>query len=287
MNKAGYIFLTLILACVFTIVGLLFNIQNLKSELDGEKLKITEYQIQQKNILNEIESRVFSNKNQPLTKTPIVQLSPRLKVLITSGGTQEPLDDVRVITNKSTGRTAAAIADLFILSGFDVTYLHAENAKLPLLDCTKKNYVTFKDIEKSLNTLLTENPFDLVIHAAAVSDYSVAQSQNGKINSDQEKLVIELTKNPKLISRIKELSPKSKLVGFKLTSTTNPSEIQNKLENLFEKANCDFVVHNDWSTVQTGKSVFNLYSPKSSANNLNLDQLSIELVQILLEKDTL
>ena len=56
MNKAGYIFLTLILACVFTIVGLLFNIQNLKSELDGEKLKITEYQIQQKNILNEIES---------------------------------------------------------------------------------------------------------------------------------------------------------------------------------------------------------------------------------------
>jgi len=47
------------------------------------------------------------------------------------------------------------------------------------------------------------------------------------------------------------------------------------------------VVHNDWSTVQTGHSVFNLHSTKSSSNNLNLDDLSIELVQILLKKDTL
>lgn len=238
-------------------------------------------------ILKEIESRI-SAVEKPLTSVPLnIQFTPRKKVLITSGGTQEPLDDVRVITNKSTGRTAAAIADQFILSGFDVTYLHAENAKLPLLDCTKKNYVTFKDIEKSLTDLLSDHHFDLVIHAAAVSDYSVAQSQNGKINSDQEKLVIELTKNPKLIDQIKKLSPKSQLIGFKLTSTTNPDEIQKKLESLFEKANCDFVVHNDWSTVQTGHSVFNFHSTKNSSNNLNLDQLCIELVQVLLEKDTL
>lgn len=237
-------------------------------------------------ILKEIESRIIVSKEATDLKIASNVVS-RKRVLITSGGTQEPLDDVRVITNKSSGRTAAAIADQFILSGFNVTYLHAESAKLPLLDCTKKNYVTFKDIEKSLTTLLTENQFDLVIHAAAVSDYSVAKSSGGKINSDQEKLVIELTKNPKLIDQIKKLSPKSKLVGFKLTSTINPVEIQKKLDGLFEKADCDFVVHNDWSTVQTGASVFNLHSPKNSLNNLNLDHLSIELAQILLKKEAL
>lgn len=238
-------------------------------------------------ILKEVESRILNIEKQEPSDQPTVQFSTRKKVLITSGGTQEPLDDVRVITNKSSGRTAAAIADQFILSGFDVTYMHAESAKLPMLDCTKKNYVTFKDIEKSLATLLSENQYDLVIHAAAVSDYSVAQSSGGKINSDQEKLVIELIKNPKLIDQIKKLSPKSKLVGFKLTSTNNSTEIQKKLDGLFEKANCDFVVHNDWSTVKTGASVFNLHSPKNSLNNLNLDLLSIELVQILLKKETL
>lgn len=237
-------------------------------------------------ILKEIEARiVVSNETFDLKIAPT--FAERKKVLITSGGTQEPLDDVRVITNKSSGRTASTIADQFILSGFDVTYLHAENAKQPLLDCTKKSYITFKDIEKSLTKLLTENQFDLVIHAAAVSDYSVAQSSGGKINSDQEKLVIELVKNPKLIDQIKRLSPESILVGFKLTSTTNATEIQKKLDGLFKKANCDFVVHNDWSTVQTGATVFNLHSPDNSLNNLNLDHLSIELAQILLKKETL
>lgn len=238
-------------------------------------------------ILKEIESRILNVEKALTTETPHVHIKSRKKVLITSGGTQEPLDDVRVITNKSSGRTAAAIADQFILSGFDVTYLHAESAKLPMLDCAKKNYVTFNDIEKSLKTLLTENQFDLVIHAAAVSDYSVVKSAGGKINSDQEKLVIELIKNPKLIDQIKNLSPKSILVGFKLTSTTDPTAIQKKLDGLFDKAQCDFVVHNDWSTVQTGVSVFNLHSPKNSMTNLNLDHLSIELAQILLKKETL
>ena len=114
-----------------------------------------------------------------------------------------------------------------------------------------------------MNTLLIENQFDLVIHAAAVSDYSLAKSAGGKINSDQEKLVIELIKNPKLIDQIKKRSPKSQLVGFKLTSTTDQAAIQKKIDGLFEKAHCDFVVHNDWSTVKTGASVFNLYSPKN------------------------
>lgn len=56
MKNVGYTFLAAFLVSVFIIIELILKVNTLKSELDGEKLKITEYQIQQKNILNEIES---------------------------------------------------------------------------------------------------------------------------------------------------------------------------------------------------------------------------------------
>jgi len=200
------------------------------------------------------------------------------KVLITSGGTQEPIDDVRVISNKSTGKTASLIADHFINSGFEVTYLCAENAARPLLDCAVEKFVTYQDLDQQLTKLLTEK-YDLVIHAAAVSDYSVAQASTGKIDSSAETLEIKLTKNPKLIDKIKKLSPRSKLVGFKLTSQIGPDEIQKKVNSLFEKAHCDYVVHNDWNQVHTPGHVFNLYSKSEIQNNLSLTDLVYALIK--------
>jgi len=223
---------------------------------------------------NEVVSRI----NTTASVTPKVSSKKSFKVLITSGGTQEPIDDVRVISNKSTGKTAASIADHFINGGFDVTYLAASSAALPLLDCAVEKFVTFKDLDQQLTKLLP-NHYDLVIHAAAVSDYSVAGAATGKIDSSAETLEIKLTKNPKLIEKIKKLSPSSKLVGFKLTSKIGPDEIQKKVNSLFEKAQCDFVVHNDWSQVHTPGHVFNLYSKKDIQNNLSLIDLAYALTK--------
>ncbi len=226
-------------------------------------------------MFNEVVSRV----NTTASVKPKASDKKSFKVLITSGGTQEPIDDVRVISNKSTGKTAASLADQFINGGFDVTYLCAENAARPLLATQTETFVTYKDLDQQLTKLLP-NQYDLIIHSAAVSDYSVAQAANGKIDSSAETLEIKLIKNPKLIDKIKKLSPKSQLVGFKLTSKASENDIQKKVNGLFEKAQCDYVVHNDWGQVHTPHHVFNLYSKKDVQKNLSLTDLSYALISL-------
>jgi phosphopantothenoylcysteine decarboxylase / phosphopantothenate---cysteine ligase len=241
-------------------------------------------------IIGEIESRMILDQKISSAEKNIgtnINSRPRQKILITSGGTQEAIDDVRVITNKSTGRTAAKICDQLIESGFAVTYLHAENAKSPMLDCQKVSYSSFQDIDTQLTNLLTTVQFDFVIHAAAISDYSVVKSADGKIDSSANELTIHLKKNPKLIQKIKKLSPNSKLIGFKLTSTTDENVIQNKIHGLFKSADCDYVIQNDWSTVKTGNSVFNLYSKNRKIEFLTLDNLTIEIAQIILNQESI
>lgn len=208
-----------------------------------------------------------------------------MKILISSGGTQEPIDDVRVISNKSTGKTAATLADQFIVNGFTVTYLAAENAKIPTFECEVIKYTNFSSLEQKLRELLPQN-YSTFIHAAAVSDYSVIANE-GKINSESEEITLKLKRNPKLIELVKKLNPDIKLIGFKLTSTNDDELIHCKIAKLFEQAHCDIVVHNDWSTIKSGQHTFNLFHKmKKLKSNLNLDDLSIELMNYVITSCT-
>lgn len=234
-------------------------------------------------LFNEIASRM--DKTNPSAQSAI-KPSRSLKVLMTAGGTQEPIDEVRVITNNSTGKTGASLADYLISAGFDVTYLCAQNAARPNLEATTETFTTYNDLDHKLTQQL-DKKFDVIIHTAAVSDYSVANPTAGKINSSAESLQINLVKNPKLIDKIKKLSPTSKLVGFKLTSQANASEISEKINGLLKNAQCDYVVHNDWATVHTGQHLFNLHTGNATLKDLSLFDLSYALIELFMIKESL
>ena len=236
-------------------------------------------------IYSEVISRL-NNYSPTINLVPPPSPQKLMKVLITSGGTQEPIDDVRVITNKSTGKTASILADQFCNAGFDVTYLCAETAVRPVLNVTISTFVTYKDLDQKLNSLLP-NHYDFIIHTAAVSDYSVAQPTSGKIDSSKDTIEIKLIKNPKLINKIKKISPTSQLVGFKLTSQATASTIEAKINDLFENAQCDYVVHNDWKQVHSSQHVFNLHSKKDIQKNLSITDLSFALITQSLNKESL
>ena len=227
-------------------------------------------------MIQEIQSRTgFTQSGESTNHTASTHAGR--KILISSGGTQEKIDDIRFITNRSTGQTAASIADAFIENGFDVTYLAGENAKRPMLDCHIIPYTDFKSLELILDANLL-NRHHVFIHAAAVSDYSVAP-QEGKISSDAEKIEIILTRNPKIINKIKIMNPNIKLIGFKLTSTADKELILDKVSSLFKNAYCDLVVHNDWSTVKTNNSVFNIYKNNEMKDeNINKSDLAHYLI---------
>lgn len=238
-----------------------------------------------------IEAEIYKTlNNDTITTTSNTLQSTSTKkhqpsVLITAGGTSEPIDDVRIITNKSTGSTASFIADHLISLGIPVVFLHAKSSQLPLQDCKKYEFTTFTDLDKHIRNLSSQFLFTHIIHAAAVSDYSVLKSTEGKIDSTAESIEIKLTKNPKLIDLFKKLLPNSTVFGFKLTSQLTDSQVTDKVKSLFKHSHCDYVVQNSWQDIQNGHHRFSVYdSTLNIQSKLTKDDLVSHLAQIILKE---
>jgi phosphopantothenoylcysteine decarboxylase / phosphopantothenate---cysteine ligase len=235
-------------------------------------------------IVAEVEQRIGLKKSTPAQPA---KTATALKVLITAGGTTEPIDDVRMISNRSSGRTAATLADALTEAGFAVTYLHSRSAVLPKNPSTNISFDSFHDLESLLKNQLQSHNFHAVLHAAAVSDYSVAP-QAGKIDSSADEILLVLKKNPKLLNEIKKLSPKSLLIAFKLTSTVDEKVIADKVAALFEKAKADFVVQNNWNDIKNKNYKYRLYSKTDYTEIEALQSLCSTLFQkIMIHEETI
>jgi phosphopantothenoylcysteine synthetase/decarboxylase len=179
-----------------------------------------------------------------------------MKILITAGGTEEPVDGVRCLTNRSTGATGGVLARFFAECGAEVLLLHAARAQLADIAVEREKFVTFADLARVLEDLLATRDWDAVVHLAAVSDYSVASLEvdgkeitpeaDGKLGSGRE-VVIRLVPNPKLIDSLRKWSrnPAVRIVGFKLTDEPDPGRRSAQLKALLERGVADLVVHND------------------------------------------
>ena len=180
----------------------------------------------------------------------------KIKVLVTSGGTKIFLDSVRAITNMSKGTFGTKIAQEFVDRFYDVTFLYAKESKRPTNhhDLDRINFVTyvsFEDYERELNLQLAKQP-DIIVLAAAVSDYGVENPVNGKIRSGDD-LVIRLKPLPKLISTVREKCKDAVICGFKLLVNSTDDELYNAVENSIKKNDCDLVVGNDLRDIKQGK----------------------------------
>ena len=188
------------------------------------------------------------------TEAAIARPARRLRVLVTAGGTAEPVDGVRVLTNTSTGATGAVIATHFSRAGHDVLLLRAQAAVAAEKHCAEEIFVTFSDLQSALKRLLDSVSFDVVIHAAAVSDYCVdavcvdlnsSPRSSGKLPSGGAP-VIKLRPNPRLVDSLRTWSraPLS-IVAFKLTHGAGATQASEAVARLFAHSHADFVVHND------------------------------------------
>ncbi len=175
-----------------------------------------------------------------------------MKILITSGGTKVPIDEVRHIGNMSSGTFASKIATQALIDRDHVCFLTSSEGKTPMkitanLSSLSNDFVVLKFIEdmfiaRSIKERYEEVPyknfdeyahwlehyvkngkFDAIILAAAVSDYLV-EPVKGKIRSSSQ-LNIELKPAPKLISKIREWGFKGVLVGFKLLVDATKDEL--------------------------------------------------------------
>ena len=215
-------------------------------------------------------------------------------ILITAGGTREPIDSVRYIGNMSSGRTASRLADALIIAGHRVTWLGAENAITPAWPCAMSRFVSFEDLSLQLQTLLAKSDYDAVIHAAAVSDFSVdavltqdgqpLDSGTGKLSSETD-LMLRLKRNPKLLDRIRSWSKKPAVcvIGFKLTDTRNLQQRIAAVKKQFDDSDVDAIVHNDLTEISCDTHPFSLHTPKKNLIPCKDDEALAKTINTLME----
>ena len=230
------------------------------------------------------------------------------RLLLTGGAMAEAIDAVRSITNSSTGATACTIAKTFLGAGWTIDFLHHQSVDVPgslgsPAQLNAESYSGFADFSQSLTKLLQEKAYDAVIHAAAVSDYHVAQVASGagqtvdpgkpgqgKLDSGAA-LSLTLAANPKLLPGIRPQahvgdSGRCLIVGFKLTVNESESQGAARCGSFLDQNQADLVVWNDVAAMQTaGNHPFVVFG-KTQAGITPLDRgnSNQELAQALLNK---
>lgn len=196
-----------------------------------------------------------------------------MKILVTSGGTTEYIDDVRVLTNISTGKLGALIAHALANSPLREFHPGAENDKpdrlhqityvaprhaadVPSYDSLgaylhNVKRVQVKDVASLMEVMKREVPeHDVIIHAMAVSDFGFRKDGPIKLKSNDPQAFIDslrdrIETNPKVIQYIKTWNPKCHLIGFKFEVGKSYSELIDIAIESMQRNNCDMVLAND------------------------------------------
>ena len=210
-----------------------------------------------------------------------------MKILITSGGTQVPIDSVRFIHNMSTGRFGSELAEEFLKGGHSIRLLHAKGAPTPFkleLDMERAisdyrvllsyydkisekmrfmanswsstqtfgtyEFKTYNNYVANLQMMINNFKPDIIVLAAAVSDYGVDPVE-GKMDSPNE-VTLKLKKLDKVIDKVRAWAPDAYIVGFKLLVGSTPNELREAAEKQLARAKVDMVVGNDLNQIRDG-----------------------------------
>jgi phosphopantothenoylcysteine decarboxylase/phosphopantothenate--cysteine ligase len=175
-----------------------------------------------------------------------LKINNKLKAIVTAGPTNEYIDPVRFITNKSSGKQGYEIAKSLSKKGFDTTLISGPtNLEID----NDISLIKVETAEEMFQATLNSLPCDVAIFSAAVSDYKIKEASKIKIKK-QDKLNLELEKNVDILNYVSNhnsLRPKL-VVGF-AAETNNLENYANK--KLIEK-NCDWIVANDVSNKKIG-----------------------------------
>lgn len=195
------------------------------------------------------------------------------KILVTAGGTSEPIDAVRTITNRASGKMGAAIAGVCHKQGADVLLLCPSIAinhiKVPSKRLTKDtSEVAKSDLDSSdgggirrnvrslrievfetgqdLSNLIQKHisNYDIIFHTAAVSDYRPKEFLDRKLDSTRS-LTLHLESTTKILSQLKRWNPKIKVIGFKAVYKLTEKELIAAGLKKLKESQSDYIIVND------------------------------------------
>ena len=209
----------------------------------------------------------------------------KLKALVTAGPTNEYIDPVRFITNKSSGKQGYEIAKCLRDNGFDTTLISGKTSIKPL---DGVNFVSVETAEEMFKESLNNLPTDVAIFSAAVSDFKVKNYKSTKIKKNEE-FNLELEKNIDILNHISNhnsLRPKI-TIGFAAETNNVSTNAREKLN----KKNCDWIIANDVSdqTIGFGSdfnkiSIFYKDKPEENFEKMSKSLVAEEIVKRIIQQ---
>jgi phosphopantothenate---cysteine ligase (CTP) len=220
----------------------------------------------------------------------IMKTDSPVNVVVTGGGTIAPIDDVRLMTNVSSGRFAAAITEACLDQGAKVWHIYAPSAVLPFrrlaeldlnavdpgaelerlaklrekwlsqrdrLHLVPLKIGTVDDYRATLKQVLQSQSIDIVFLPMAVADFE-PEPRPGKLSSDAESLILRCRRTPKVIRLVRDWSPSVYLVGFKLLSRANHQDLILRAEAACRDNRANLTVANDLQTLRRGQHTIHL-----------------------------
>lgn len=196
--------------------------------IEGKKAKVAEIEELVSAVIRRIGKRDYLGKS----------------VLIIGGSSEEPIDEMRVITNRGTGETALRLALAAYHRGAEVE-LWMGRCSVPLPSYIRtRRFTTVDDLLKMVKDI----DHDIVIVPAALSDYTI-RPVKGKIPSGKEELVLRLSPTPKVLESIR--TKKCRLVGFKAEYAVSEKELVKRARARLCAIPLELIVANDLKDVTT------------------------------------
>lgn len=175
----------------------------------------------------------------------------KLQALVTAGPTYEPMDPVRFIGNSSSGKMGIALADALARSGFEVDLVLGPSHLAPSQASVRVHRVTTAE-EMFQKCLELFSRAQVAVLSAAVADYRPAHQQASKIKKVQERMQLDLVRNPDILRELGKMkSSRQFLVGFSLETD---QEEENTIEKMKQK-NADAMVLNSLKDEGAGFTV--------------------------------
>ncbi len=187
--------------------------------------------------------------NDRIIAQVIHRIGPNLligkKVLIIGGSTAEPLDDVRCLTNVSSGKTAVALATSSFFQGANVKLWYGQsNTPIPSF-IPSDRFNTIADLKNMIHKESLDE-YDLIVICAALADF-IPEKKDGKICSDQDDLTLTFKKAEKILPLIKNKVSTSKIIGFKLAESKKTAI--EKAKQLLTSSSIDAVIANNITSI--------------------------------------
>jgi phosphopantothenate---cysteine ligase (CTP) len=223
-----------------------------------------------------------------------------MNVVVTGGGTIAPIDDVRAITNVSSGRFSAMITEACLARGATVWHVHAPLAQLPFQRLAQLDFeaanpagetarlaqlrqdwlrsrarlhlvalteATVSNYAARLEQVLRSQAIDLAFLAMAVSDFE-PEPFPGKLDSHARETVIRCHPTRKVIQSVRDWNPRVYLVAFKLLSRVPQDALIREAENACRTNRADLTVANSLQSLQAGQHTVHLVRPGQTVRTI-------------------